>query len=493
MDKEIRVRFAPSPTGFLHVGGVRTALYNYLFARNTNGRFLLRIEDTDISRSEERLSSQIIESLEWLGLEWDEEIVYQSKRVDTHTSEVDRLLESGAAYRCFCDPSEHDRLRAEAKKKGRVWKYGGDCSALTPEDVGNRLSGGDKFVVRFKVGREGPVEFDDLVYGRVRFARSEIEDFALLRRNGAPTYHLAVVVDDEFMEISHIIRGEDHISNTPKQIMLGEALGYGAKTYAHLPLIAGADGKRLSKRHGATSVGEFRDEGFLPETLVNFLALLGWSPGDDREKMSRKELVEAFDISRVNKRMAVLDTKKLEWLNGKYLAEKPAAELLSLLVGKLESLGVSAVAGPGRSEEWMLEVVTLLQSRARRIGDIVDNGIYFFEDPSEYAEKFEKKHFRKKPGIATEILTVYLERINGLPEFTVESLEQALREMAEEEEIGAGKIIHPVRLACTGTGMGPGLFEILVLLGRETVIRRMNAARDHVGKLAAAAETDTEA
>ncbi len=489
MDSGIRVRFAPSPTGFLHVGGVRTALYNYLFARSGNGRFLLRIEDTDISRSEKHLSSQIIEALEWLGLDWDEEIVYQSNRIGDHAREADRLLESGAAYRCFCDPADFDRRRAEAKKQGRVWKYEGDCAGLTVDEVEKHLSNGDRFVVRFKVPREGAVEFDDLVYGPVRFERSEIEDFVLLRPGGAPTYHLAVVVDDEWMNISHIIRGEDHVSNTPKQIMLGEALGYREKTYAHLPLIAGSDGKRLSKRHGATSVSEFRDEGFLPETLVNFLALLGWSPGDDREKMNISEMIEAFDISRVNKRMAVFDTKKLEWLNGRYLAEKPAGELLVLLKDRLDDLGISGASGTGLDENRMLEVVTLLQSRARRIGDILDNGVYFFEDPSGYAEKYERKHFRKKPEFAAGLLQSYLEHIEADTHFTEESLEQALRELAEEKEIGAGKIIHPVRLACTGTGAGPGLFEILVLLGRETVIRRLKAAKVYLDGLASAVES----
>ena len=340
-----RVRFAPSPTGFLHVGGARTALFNWLYARQTGGVFLLRIEDTDRARSSAQMTRAILDGLQWLGLEWDEGPLHQADGAERHRADVDRLLSGGAAYRCFCTPEELEaRREAAGSREEEAFRYGRSCVALEPGASRRRAEAGESFSVRFLIP-EGTTEWDDLVHGPTRFRNADIEDFVILRTDGTPTYNLAVVSDDVAMGITHVIRGDDHLSNTPKQILLYGALREPTPVFGHLPMILGADGKRLSKRHGATAVGEYAERGILPQALVNFLALLGWNPGDDREIMTLAELTVAFSLERINKKSAVFDPEKLEWMNSQHLSRLSGRELLPLVADRLVDAGLTLAGG----------------------------------------------------------------------------------------------------------------------------------------------------
>ncbi|MGH9425508.1 MAG: glutamate--tRNA ligase, partial [Terriglobia bacterium] len=337
---QIRVRFAPSPTGYLHVGGARTALFNWLFAQHHQGKLILRIEDTDVERSSSEMVEGILQGMRWLGLNWDEGPFFQSKRLEQYRSVASKLLESGKAYPCFCSVESLTAKREAAAQAKLSWKYDGTCRDLTAAEIQERESQGQTRVLRFKVPSEGKIEFADQVFGRIAYDFATIEDFVLLRSDGMPTYHLGVVVDDIDMQISHIIRGVDHISNTPKQILLYQALGAQVPEFAHVPLILGPDKSRLSKRHGATSVTAYRDQGFLPEAFRNFLALLGWSPGDDSEKMSTAELIQRFSLDGINKSDAVFNLDKLAWLNSQYLSSTPAQGLFSLVRTEVKNAGL---------------------------------------------------------------------------------------------------------------------------------------------------------
>src|SRR2546428_3034238 len=389
----VRVRFAPSPTGFLHVGGGRTALFNWLFARRHGGTFILRIEDTDLERSTGESVRTILEGLSWLGITWDEGPQFQSGSVEEHRALALRLLGEGKAYRCFCTAEELDARRSKAEAGGTAWKYDRTCLGLPPEEAGRRLAAGRAAAVRFRVP-DGAVAWNDLVHGPTSFESSVIEDIVLLRSNGSPTYNLSCVSDDAAMRITHVIRGDDHISNTPKQILLYRAAGRQPPAFAHLPLILGADKKRLSKRHGAVSVTEYRDKGYLPEALFNFLALLGWSPGEGREKMTRDEMIAAFRLEDINKKGSVFDEQKLEWLNSQYINDLPSERIVALVRPQLEAAGLLSadIEEGGARRAWFLKVITTLKARSKRLPDFVRDARPFLTDDFEYSATPVKRY-----------------------------------------------------------------------------------------------------
>lgn len=468
-----RVRFAPSPTGYLHVGGARTALFNWLLARREGGVFLLRIEDTDQDRSSREMVEVILDGLRWLGIDWDGEPVFQSRGVERHRAEAQRLLEQGKAFRDFTNPSELQRLREE--DPGRVLRYPRECAdALAPGEAERRAAAGEPHAIRFRVP-EGETVWADIVHGETRFRNDQIEDLVLLRTDGTPTYNLAVASDDAEMKITHVIRGDDHISNTPKQILIHRALGWEPPAYAHVPMILGSDGKRLSKRHGATAVGDYSGEGILPEAMVNFLALLGWSPGTDEEVLSRTELIQRFSLDRVLRKSSVFDPKKLEWLNGQHLARLP---LDVLARDVLEKLGPARAEGMHRMEgdrEQFHSLLSLFRSRARTVADLADQVRVCLTDPVVYEEGAVRKYLQKDPvGTAghLEALGLVLAQVP----WEAPVLEEALRGVAEGRGVAAGALIHPLRVSLTGQTVSPGIFELLALLGRETGISRIDAA-----------------
>ncbi len=470
MNPAIVTRFAPSPTGYLHVGGARTALFNYLFARQQGGLFRLRIEDTDRERSSEEMTRQIFDSLEWLGLEWDGEVVFQGARADIHRQVAYRLLEEGKAFRCFCTREEIERKRQEAQKRKETYRYDGTCRRLSPEQIQEKLKAGLPYSLRFIVP-EGITSWEDEVYGHIEVPNAEYGDFIIVRSDGSPVYLLAVVVDDHEMGITHVIRGADHISNTARQIMLYRALGWSVPRFAHLPLILGPDKRRLSKRHGATSVDEFRRMGVLPEALFNYLALLGWSPGDDREIFSKEELIQAFSLQRISKQNAVFDEKKLFWINSEYISARSAEELFPEVTRRWVEAGYITEKEVPLRRGYLLRVIELLKSRMHVLQEYVTYGIYYFRDPVQFDPKGVKKHL-KDPQV-WQRLELVLERLKKLKDFQQDAIEQEIRQLAEELGISAAKLIHPIRLAITGMSVSPGLFEVMEVLGKETVLRRL--------------------
>jgi glutamyl-tRNA synthetase len=480
----LRVRFPPSPTGYLHVGGARTALFNWLLARQRGGTFVLRIEDTDRERSDEAHVQAILEGLTWLGLAWDEGPYFQSAGVERHRAEALRLLAEGRAYRDFTDPAA---LRAEAAERGI-----GHPSALAREkaealDQGEaeaRARAGEPHAVRLRVP-DGETRWSDLVHGEMVFANADLDDLVILRADGSPIYNLAVTSDDAHQGITHVIRGDDHLSNTPKQILLYEALGLPVPVFGHLPMILGPDGKRLSKRHGATAVAEYAERGILPEAMFNFLALLGWNPGDEREVMERAELVEAFSMERVQKKSAVFDTAKLEWLNGQYLAHGPAEVLEPLVEARLAARGLEPNLWAHRGSPWFRDMVDLLKVRARTVDDLAEQSVAFLVDEPEMDEEAVAKHWLRKPEEARGLLEA-LRTLFAATAWTESDLETGLRALAGSLGVGAGKLIHPLRVALTGRSASPGIFEVLVLLGREVTMKRVDRALE---RLSAANET----
>ncbi len=475
----VRVRFAPSPTGFLHVGGGRTALFNWLFARRHRGTFILRIEDTDLERSTEASVRTILEGLAWLGITWDEGPFFQSRSLEAHRALAVRLLAEGKAYHCFCAAEELDRKRRAAEEEGAAWKYDRTCLRLPPEEVLCRLAAGARAAVRFRVP-EGMVAWEDRVHGPTSFDASVIEDIVVLRSDGSPTYNLSCVSDDIAMRVTHVIRGDDHISNTPKQILLYRAAGATPPAFAHLPLILGADKKRLSKRHGAVSVTEYRDRGYLPEALFNFLALLGWSPGDGREKMTREEMIAAFDLAAINRKGAVFDEQKLEWLNSQYINDLPPARLAALVRPDLEREGLLApdLDEGGARRDWFLRVIEALKARSKRIPDIARDLRPFLSDRFEYAAEAIEKHLRGgkagSPAAIAERLRHLRTALASVDPFTEQATEAALRALAESRGEPASHFIHPLRVALVGTAVSPGVFTVLVLVGKERALGRLD-------------------
>ena len=472
MSNEI-LRFAPSPTGGLHVGGVRTALLNWLYVRKYEGKLLLRIEDTDQERSTEESVRIILDGFAWLGMRFDGEPVFQSQNVETHRKYVRQLLERGHGYYCYCTPEVLEEKRRKAlAEKGHV-KYDGTCRNLTPEERTGYDQQGMPKVVRFRVP-EGTTVWHDLVRGESQWENEIIGDFVILRVDGWPLYNLAVTVDDHLMGATLVMRAAEHLSNTPRQIMLYEALEWPVPKFAHLPMILGPDKTKLSKRHGATNIMEYRERGYLPQAVINFLALLGWSPGDGREKMPLDELIEAFSVEGISVKDAVFDERKLEWLNGQHLHDLSSEDLFDPVVERLVSEGLVRQEEIPEKRAWLLKFIDLLKERCRKIPDFVERGRCFFEDPIEYEAKGRKRHWKGEDLLAR--LRLAAERLKGLECFREEEIEAAIRDLAEELEISAAKLIHPIRLAVSGTSAGPGLFELLEMVGQETVVRRIRSA-----------------
>jgi len=454
-------RFAPSPTGYLHVGGARTALFNYLLARKLGGKFLLRIEDTDRERSTPQAVQAIFDGLHWLGLDWDGEPLFQSTRLKEHQNLVRQLMARGAAYRCYCDP---ERLKASSDTFG----YPGTCRKLSDSHIQENLSAGKPFAVRFRTP-EGETIFHDGVHGEIRTANREISDFILLRRDGTPVYQVAVVADDAHMGVTYIIRGDDHITNTPKQILIHQALGLPVPQFAHVPLILGPDKKRLSKRHGATSVTEYRDRGILPEAVRNFLALLGWNPGDDREIMSLDELIQAFSVEAINPSGAVFDEAKLDWMNGQYIMRLSDEQIWAGLSPHLaEWCRREAVSPP--TDVLGLKLAALFRERLRRFSEAPEKMDYFLRDPATMDEKGKKKHWKAH---TPEQLARLAAAFRELSAWSKEALEKAVDQVSAEFGANRSELIHPLRLALTGKTATPGIFEIIEILGRETTLRRL--------------------
>jgi glutamyl-tRNA synthetase len=456
-----RVRFAPSPTGSLHVGGARTALYNLLFARREKGTFILRIEDTDVERSREELSAQILSAMEWLGLDYDEGPHYQSQRDDLYRAAAERLIAERKAYRAFETPEELDAERKKAEAAGRSYRYSGAGREIPPEESERRARAGERHVVRLKMPDE-TIVVEDLIRGRVEFPGEALDDFVLVRSDGHPLYHFCVCVDDADMRITHVIRGDDHLANTPKHVALFRALGAPVPRFAHLGMILGTDRKKLSKRHGAAAVEEWRDQGILPEALFNFLALLGWAPGEDREILSRAEMEREFTLERVGASPSVFDPEKLLWMNAQYMAHMPAEELLA------RSVSHAAAGVPGR--EMALQAIELHRTRARTTIEMGRALSTYANDPADYdAEGLKKQVKADTPGLLEKLV----ERYEKIDEWRTETLEATLRAVAEEAGVSAGKLIHPTRLALTGTTVGAPLFDVVTLLGKETALRRL--------------------
>ncbi len=470
----VRVRFAPSPTGFLHLGGARTALFNWLLARKEQGTFILRIEDTDARRSSQEMAREIMESLRWLGLAWDQGPYYQSERLDLYRETVGRAFHGDHAYACFCPPEAIQAHSLEARSAGRIWRDHG-CRNRSSHRAKSRIAAGESHTLRFRVPGRRRIIFQDQVYGKVSLTTENVEDFTLLRSDGSPTYHLSVVTDDWEMGISHVIRGADHLSNTPKQILLHEALGNQAPVYAHLPLILGPDKKRLSKRTGAESVLEYRNHGFLPVALRNYLALLGWSPGDDRELFSNGELVKSFGLDRVNKANAVFDRRKLDWMNSRYLASSSSHDLVRHLQPFLERSGFRQGRG---NDDQLLPVITLLKSRLNRLSDFPEMATPFLADHFDYESKAVKRHFSPADPEERSRLRKWLETLaneyDQLEEFNLENVETVLRGTAKESGFKIGVFFGAVRVALTGRTAAPGIFDVIVTLGRKRVVERLN-------------------
>ncbi|HEV7706079.1 MAG TPA: glutamate--tRNA ligase [Gemmatimonadaceae bacterium] len=471
-----RVRFAPSPTGYLHVGGARTALFNWLYARQTGGTFLLRIEDTDKARSTDESERAIFEGLEWLGLNWDEQPVHQALGLPRHQRDANFLLETGAAYRCFCTAVELEAMRQAAAARKDSFKYDRRCDLLSPEEIARRVADGMPFVVRFRVP-DGETAWDDAVHERIAFPNKDIEDFVILRSDATPIYNLAVVSDDIDMGITMVMRGDDHISNTPKQILLYRALGNDPPRFAHVPMIHGMDGKKLSKRHGATAVADYQNEGILPSAMVNFLALMGWSPGGDREVMSLEEMIALFSLDGLQKKAAIFDTKKLEWMNGQHLSRSSALELEPRLTPALNNAGIANSEMLESRREWYLQLIDLLKVRARTVLDMVRQAAPFFPGDIVYDPEAVEKQWKDREATAALLDDVQL-RLASVPAWTLEALEESLRTLASERSVAAGKIFQPLRVALTGLTVSPGIFEVLIAMGPELTAKRLRDAHE---------------
>ncbi len=473
-----RVRFAPSPTGYLHVGGARTALFNWLFARRQGGAFVLRIEDTDVDRSSWEMVAGILEGLRWLGLDWDEGPdaggnhgpYFQSERLDRHRARAEQLVRDGHAYFCYCSPDRLQHERAAAEARGEGWIYDRRCLSLSVEQIAELEATHAARAVRMRVPG-GETTFNDLVHGAITIDHTTVEDFVILRSDGQPTYQLSVVSDDIDMAITHVVRGDDHISNTPKQILLYLAFGAPIPQFAHVPLILGADKKRLSKRHGATSVIEYQRQGYLPEAMVNFLALLGWSPGGDQELFTRDELVARFALEGISGGNAVFNSEKLDWFNAQHLARLDTSDLIARVRPEIEATGLWSDALAGERRAWFERVLALLVPRAKKLRDFAPQLVPFLGDVTSYDQAAVDQHL-KAPGLA-EHLRALADRYRTVEPFDEASTERALRDLAERAGIKAGTLIHATRIALTGKAVSPGLFETLVLIGRDTAIARL--------------------
>lgn len=483
--KEIRVRFAPSPTGYLHVGGLRTALYNYLFARKNNGKFVLRIEDTDRSRYVEGAVENLIKSLKWCGLEYDEGPdvggeygpYIQSLRLDIYKKYANELIAKGHAYYCFCTPERLENLRKEQQQlKLPQAKYDKHCLKLSASEIKAKLDSGIPYVIRMNVEPNQKIIFEDLIRGTVEFDSNNIDDQVLIKSDGYPTYHLANVVDDHLMKISHVIRGEEWLSSTPKHVLLYQFLDWEIPAFAHLPLLLNPDRTKLSKRQGDVAVEDYKAKGYLKEALINFVALLGWNAGDDKEFYYMNELIEKFSLEGVNKSGAVFDIEKLNWLNAEHLRKKSNHEILSMLKDYLKT---TEFEYKNYDDLFLLNIITAMKERVSFVHEFVTKCRYFYEEPTEYEQKAVEKNWNKDTSLYMKKLISYFE---NLIKPQREDYENALNKLAEELNISKGKLIHPLRLAVSGQSTGPGIYDILFILGKDKVIERIHKAIEILDK-----------
>jgi glutamyl-tRNA synthetase len=475
----VRVRFAPSPTGYVHVGSLRTALYNYLFARHHGGINILRIEDTDRTRYVEGAVENMLRTMEWAGITFDEGPVQggacgpyvQSERTEIYRSHADQLIALGKAYPCFCTAERLDTVRKSQQATGIPPMYDRLCRNLTKEESDRRKAAGEPHVVRLRVPIGEAIRFHDIIRGDVEFDSRTIDDQVLLKSDGFPTYHLANIVDDHFMMITHVIRGEEWLPSTPKHVLLYEAFGWEPPKFAHLPLLLNADRSKLSKRQGDVAVEDYKDKGYLPDALINFVALLGWNPSATEEIFTIDDLIKGFDLERVNKGGAVFNREKLDWMNSEYI-RKMSPEEIAELVRPLAQVRNYVV-----SDDYLLRVIRLMQERAHTLWDFVDFASYFFVAPSDYDEKYKQKHWTPQ---AKEHLQNLLPQFEAASNWDHDTLEAIVRHYAEANGLGAGKLIHPIRLAVSGRGSGPGLFELLAVIGKEECLRRIRYAVEHL-------------
>lgn len=485
---EVRVRFAPSPTGYLHIGGARTALFNWLFARKMGGKLILRIEDTDTERLKEDSVSQILTSLKWLGINWDEgpevggEVgpYYQSERREIYSKYAEELLEAGKAYYCFCSSEDLEAQREKQRAAKQPFRYARTCRDLSVEEAKARAAAGEPYSVRIKIPLDGNIVVHDLIHGDVTFNMDQFDDFVIVKSNGMPTYNFAVVVDDHLMGMTHVLRAEEHLSNTPKQLLIYEALGWEPPKFGHMPMILAPDRSKLSKRHGATSVEEFRSQGYVAEAIVNYLTLLGWGPGDERELFGLEETVELFQLEQMSKKAAIYDTKKLTWMNGQYLSSLPLEKILPEVKTFFVKDGLVTEEWLDANAEYFAKLVDTVRVRVKTLQEVADASTYFFKEVAEYDEKGVSKHFKPE---AAALLEQCIAAVEADEVYSLESTEAAYNKIAEENGLALGKVIHPTRLALTGRTVSPGMFDVMVLLGKEKTLERMRKAVEFIKTL----------
>ena len=468
----VRTRFAPSPTGYLHIGGVRTALFNWLYARHCGGTFILRIEDTDRERSTDESVQAILDGMAWMGLDYDEGPIYQTGGLERYQRVIDQLLDAGKAYRCYCTKEELDKIREEQRAQGIKPRYNRHC-----RDRHNPDRPDARPVIRFKNPLQGSVAFDDAIRGKVVISNDELDDLVIARTNGGPTYNFAVVVDDIDMEITHVIRGDDHVNNTPRQINIFKALGAALPVFAHVPMIVGGDGQRLSKRHGAVSVLQYRDEGFLPEAMRNYLVRLGWSSGD-QEIFSLDEMISSFDIQNVNRAASSFDSDKLKWLNQHYIKASDSAQLVALLSDRLKGRGIDVSGGPPVDD-----VVSALRERAQTLGEMADKSEYFFSDFEDYDTKAAQKHLRP---IVRDMLADVRSRLSVVEPWRAELIHAQVIATVEDYDAKLGKLAQPLRVAVSGTAATPPIDETLLLVGKARTLERIDRALVFIDRRTAA-------
>lgn len=484
ISETVRVRFAPSPTGYLHVGGLRTALYNYLFARRNNGHFILRIEDTDRSRYVENAVENLIETLDWIGIKYDEGPVIggpyvpylQSERLDLYKNFTEKLIKERKAYYCFCTPERLKNLREEQQKMGLQSMYDKHCLKLSSEAVSEKLSKGQQHVIRLNVQPHQNISFKDVIRDYVEFSSDTVDDQVLIKSDGYPTYHLANVVDDHLMKITHVIRGEEWLSSTPKHILLYNYFSWELPVFAHLPLLLNPDRSKLSKRQGDVAVEDYRKKGYLKEALINFVSLLGWTAGDDQEFYLLDQLIEKFSLERVNKSGAIFNLEKLNWLNAEHLRSKTSDEILQLLKEELKNYKYNPA---DYSDDYLKLVIEAMKERASFVREYIEKSAYFFEDPVNYDEKMIVKNWEKETPDQLNLLAQNFTRLTSPAK---EDFETSLRQTAEQLNISTAKLIHPLRLAVSGIGTGPGIFDILYILGKEKSVKRIYSAIEKIKK-----------
>ena len=460
----VRVRFAPSPTGELHLGGARTALFNWLFAKNQNGLFYLRIEDTDATRSKDEYTSQILDSLSWLGLKWDKPLVYQSGRSKQYKTYLNHLIDSGVVYRCFCSKND-----LESSKNEGHYKYSGKCRDISTQTIKEKLNQGISFTYRIRIP-DGSTNYNDLVYGKIKISNDQLDDFIIFRSDGSPTYNFTAVIDDHAMSITHVIRGEDHLSNTPKQIILYKALGFEIPIFAHLPMILGSDKKRLSKRHGAPGIQFFREDGYLPLSLVNYLALLGWNSGNEDEVFTLESLIKKFDLKKIQKKGAIWDQKKLNWLSGQHIINLNTDFILDSI------RNIEPEWGKGHEISFLITIIEILKIRSKSLKDIMNQSELYFNGPNDYDPIGLSKCWKKESVNST--VEKILKSLNSLSEWRKDELERVIHSISEINQLSMGKITMPLRIALLGSLSGPSVVDLLHILGRKDSINRIHKALD---------------